>query len=57
MVTLDEDDPNNIEAYELSVDATESLLIQDVRDLASNVRAGDFCGTERQRPHDSSSCL
>ena len=44
VVTLDEDDPNNIEAYELSVDATESLLIQDVRDLASNVRAGDFCG-------------
>ena len=44
VVTLDENDPNNIEAYELSVDATESLLIQDVRDLASNVRAGDFCG-------------
>ena len=44
VVTLDEDDPNNIEAYELSVDATESLLIEDVRELASNVRAGDFGG-------------
>ena len=42
VVTLDEDDPNNIKAYELSVDATETLLIEDVRELASNVRAGDF---------------
>lgn len=42
VVTLDEDDPNNIGAYELSVDATESLLVEDVRELASNVRAGDF---------------
>ena len=42
VITLDEDDPNNIRAYELSVDATESRLIEDVRELASNVRAGDF---------------
>ena len=42
VVTLDEDDPNNIGAYELSVDATESRLIKDVHELASNVRAGDF---------------
>ncbi len=42
VVTLDEDDPNNIGVYELSVDATENRLIEDVRELASNVRAGDF---------------
>ena len=42
VVTLDENDPNNIKAYELSVDATESRLIEDVHELASNVRAGDF---------------
>ena len=41
-VTLDEDDPNNIKAYKLSVDATETVLIKDVHELASNVRAGDF---------------
>ena len=41
VVTLDEDDPNNIGAYELSVDATEERLIEDVRELASNIRAGD----------------
>ena len=42
VVTLGEDDPNNINAYELSVDATEKRLIEDVHELASNVRAGDF---------------
>ena len=42
VVTLDENDPNNIREYELSVDATESRLIADVHELASNVRAGDF---------------
>ena len=42
VVTLDEDDPNNIRAYELSVDATESQLIKDVRELATNVREGNF---------------
>ena len=42
VVTLNEDDPNNIRAYELSVDATENVLIEDVHELALNVRAGDF---------------
>ena len=42
VVTLDEDDPNNIKAYEISVDATESQLIKDVHELASSVRARDF---------------
>ena len=42
VLTLDEDDPNNIGAYELSVDTTENRLSEDVRELASNVRAGDF---------------
>ena len=41
-VTLDDEDPNNIKAYELSVDATERLLLEDVHELAANVRAGDF---------------
>ena len=44
VVTLNEDDPNNIRNYELSVDATESRLIEDVHELASNIRAGDFGG-------------
>ena len=44
VVTLDENDPNNIRNYELSVDATEGRLIEDVHELASNIRAGDFCG-------------
>lgn len=42
VVALDEDDPNNIKTYELSVDATERALIEDLRELASDVRAGDF---------------
>ncbi len=42
VVTLDKDDPNNIKAYEISVDATESQLVKDVHELASSVRAGDF---------------
>ncbi len=44
VVTLDEDDPNNIGAYELSLDANESRLIEDVRKLASSVQAGNFHG-------------
>ena len=35
VVTLDEGDPNNIEAWDLSVDATETRLIEDIRILAS----------------------
>ena len=40
VTTLDEDDPNNIREYRLSVAATESRLIEDVRELASNLREG-----------------
>ena len=42
VVTLDEDDPNNVKAYELSVDVTQSQLINDIHELATNVRAGYF---------------
>ena len=42
VVTLNEDDPNNIKAYELSVDATAHALIEDVRALAANVESRDF---------------
>ncbi len=42
--TLDEDDPNKIGAWELSVDATQTQLVEDVRELASNVQEGDFHG-------------
>ena len=41
VVTLDEDDPNNLKAYELSVDAMQSQLIDDLHQLAANVREGD----------------
>ena len=41
-VALDEDDPNNVIAYELCVDATEAQLVADVRELASNVKPGYF---------------
>ena len=42
VVTLDEDDPNNVKAYELSVDVTQSQLINDIHELATNVREG-YC--------------
>ena len=42
VVTLDEDDPNNVRAYELSADATQSRLIDDLHELASNIRQG-YC--------------
>ena len=42
VVALTEDDPNNVEAWELSVDATESRLIEDIHRLASHVREGGF---------------
>ncbi len=42
VVTLDEDDPNNVRAYELSVDVTQGQLIDDINKLATNVRAGYF---------------
>ena len=40
VVTLDEDDPNNVQAYELSADATQSRLIDDLHELAATVQAG-----------------
>ena len=40
VVRLDEDDPNNIREYRLSIDAAEGRLIADVRQLAQNLIAG-----------------
>ena len=40
IVTLDEHDDNNIREYRLSMDAAETRLIQDVRDLVETLRAG-----------------
>ena len=42
VVALTEDDPNNVEAWELSVDATEARLIEDIHRLASHVQEGSF---------------
>ena len=42
VVALAEDDPNNVEAWELSVDATEARLIGDIHRLASHVQEGSF---------------
>ena len=42
VVALTEGDPNNIGAWELSVDATEARLIEDIRRLASHVQEGDY---------------
>ncbi len=41
VVTLDEDDPNNIREYRLSVDAADERLVDDVRSLAANLREGE----------------
>ncbi len=41
VATLDEDDPNNIREYRLSVDATNERLLGDVRSLAANLREGE----------------
>ena len=40
VVTLDRDDPNNLKAYELTVDAMQSSLVDDLHELAANVREG-----------------
>ena len=40
VVRLDENDPNNIGEYRLSIDAAETRLIEDVRDLAEPLREG-----------------
>ena len=42
VVRLDQDDPNNPRAYELSVDAMQGQLVEDLRELAANVREGDW---------------
>ena len=44
VVRLDEADPNNVRTYELSVDAAHSRLIDDLRQLAANVREG-YCAS------------
>ena len=40
IVKLGEDDPNNIRAYQLSVDATQEKLVEDARKLAATAREG-----------------
>ena len=40
VTTLDEDDPNNIREYQLSVNTANKRLIDDVRALASNLQEG-----------------
>ena len=42
VVTLDEDDPNNAVAYELSVDSAEDQLVRDASGLAANLREGRY---------------
>ena len=42
VVTLDEDDPNNVRSYDISVEATQDQLIRDIRELAENVREDYF---------------
>ena len=42
VVTLEEDDPNNIREYRLSIDADESESVRFVRDLAENRQYGHF---------------
>ena len=42
VVTLDETDPNRIDAWELSADVAEPHLVEDLRRLASHVREAWF---------------
>ena len=42
VVTLDRDDPNNVEAYEISVDAAEDRLVKEAGELATHVRKGRY---------------
>ena len=42
VVTLDKGDRNNVETYELSVEATQKQLIKDVYELEENIREGYF---------------
>ena len=40
VVTLDEDDPNHVRAYELSVDANQDQLVEEAHALANTLREG-----------------
>ena len=42
VVTLDEDDPNNVRTYELSVEVAQDRLIKDIHKLAENIREDYF---------------
>ena len=42
VVTLDENDPNNVRSYDISVEVTQGQLIRDIRDLADNIREDYF---------------
>ena len=57
VVTLDEDDPNRIDAWELSADVAETHLVEDLRRLASHVQEGWFSPTEDWRHHGERPCL
>ncbi len=41
VVTLDEDDPNRVEAYALSADAKETQLVKDIHEMEKRVRKGE----------------
>ena len=42
VVALNEDDPNNVVTYEVSVDVTEDQLVKDAGELAYNIREGQY---------------
>ena len=42
VVTLDENDDNNVRVYELSTEVTQKQLIRDVHELKENIRDGYF---------------
>ena len=42
VVTLDEDDPNNVRSYDISVEVTQERLIKDIHELKENVRENYF---------------
>ena len=42
--TLDESDPNNIREYQVSVDAREAQLVEDIRAISNNLREGPLPG-------------
>lgn len=42
VVTLSEDDSNNVKRYEVSTDVTQIQLINDIHELRDNIREGHF---------------